>query len=136
MILQLERRRRFEEIDRSTQRQRVKLELRRIIRQALQAAKDLSAEDCLSEIRARLLAIQSYCESLDKTFITVEERITCDRYDLGGSPQHPAILFRGSSEDASVAICVTHRGSLLHRSDSAWTIYRNRGDVCPVEPIL
>lgn len=136
MILQLERRRRSEEIDRSTQRQRIKLELRRMILQALHAAQDLSSEDCLSEIRARLLAIQSYCESLDKTFIMVEEGITCDRYDLGGSDQHPAVLFRGPSEDASVAICVTRRGSLLYRNDSPWTIYRNQGDVRPTEPTL
>jgi hypothetical protein len=66
-------------------------------------------------------------------FIVCELRIACDQYDLGGSKHHQATLFRGPSEDASVAICVTEQGSLLHRNDSDWKIYCNAGDVNPTK---
>jgi hypothetical protein len=63
----------------------------------------------------------------------IEEKITCDQYELGGRRQDSAILFRGPNKEATVAICVTAKGSLLHRNDYPWTIYRNAGDVDPQE---
>ncbi|MUG93134.1 PAS domain-containing protein [Scytonema sp. UIC 10036] len=108
------------------QREHIKQEMRRRIQQALEFAKDLSAEDCRNEIRSRLFAIQKYCKSVGKTFIVLEERITCDQFELGGSREEPATLFRGPNENASVAICVTDRGSLLYRNDSPWQIYKQR----------
>lgn len=96
---------------------------------ALQSAKDLPPQACLVHIRTRLLAIQACCTTIGKVFIVVEERIACHQYDLGGSEHHCATLFRGPSEDASVAICVTDRGSLLYRNSSPWQVYRNVGDV-------
>lgn len=100
---------------------------------ALQDAKDLSPEKCLSTIKDRLIAIQISCKAIHKTFIVVEEQITCADYDLRGSQQDTATLFRGPSEDASVAICVTQKGSLLHRNGYIWNIYKNVGDVNPIE---
>jgi hypothetical protein len=115
------------------QRSQVKQEVGRRIHTALQSAKDLPPDQCLGEIASQLLAIQKYCELLGKTFVVIEEQITCNSYELGGCAQDQAILFRGPSEDASVAICVTHQGSLLHRNSSSWQIYRNVGDVCPLK---
>ncbi|NJO43344.1 MAG: hypothetical protein HC769_25750 [Cyanobacteria bacterium CRU_2_1] len=117
------------------QREQVKQELRRRIQEILQCAKDLPHEECLNEIKTGLLAIQIYCESIEKTFIFIEEKITCGQYDLGGCHQDTATLFRGPNITASVAICVTQRGSLLHRNGSPWTIYRDEGDVNPVSGI-
>jgi len=113
-------------------RSQVKQEIGQKIYTALQSAKDLPLDQCLGEITARLLAIQKYCEFLGKTFIVIEEHTTCNNYELGGCVQDQAILFRGPSEDASVAICVTDKGSLLHRNSSSWQVYRNAGDVCPL----
>lgn len=115
--------------DAEARRAKIKQELRQRIQALLQFAKDLPPEECLREIKARLLAIQQYCLTVEKTFVVVEEQITCDQHELGGSDQHQATLFRGPSEDASVAICVTQRGSLLHRNGYSWTIYRDAGDV-------
>jgi uncharacterized protein YigA (DUF484 family) len=112
-------------------RSQIKQELRQKIQTALQTARLLSPSDRLQAIRERLLAIQTYCKPLKKTFIVVEEKITCDQYELGGYQQDAAILFRGPNEDASVAICVTSKGSLLHRNSSPWKIYKNAGDVNP-----
>lgn len=103
------------------------------IHDALQSAQDLSPNHCLKEIRNRLLAIKKYCATVDKTFIVVEETITCDQYSLGGCHENAATLFRGPSEDASVAICVTKKGSLLYRNGGLWKIYRYAGDINPVE---
>lgn len=103
--------------------------LRHKIQAALWAAQDLPVEACLSEIRSHLLAIQKYCDRKQKKFIFVEETIACNQFDLGGSNRNTATLFRGPSQDASVAICVTRRGSLLHRNDSPWIAYKNAGDV-------
>lgn len=111
------------------QREQIKQEMRRRIQQALEFAKDLSTDDCQDEIRSRLFTIQKYCKSVGKTFIVFEERITCEQFGLGGSREESATLFRGPNENASVAICVTDRGSLLYRNDSPWRIYRNFGDV-------
>ncbi|MBW4472159.1 MAG: hypothetical protein KME45_17400 [Stenomitos rutilans HA7619-LM2] len=115
------------------QRSRIRQELQQKIQTALQIAKDLPPHDCLEEVEKSLLAIQSYCKTLEKTFIVVEEAITCDQYELGGSKHDTAILFRGPNQKATVAICVTAKGSLLHRNDHPWTIYRNVGDVDPLE---
>jgi hypothetical protein len=112
-------------------RLQIKQELRQRIQSALQFAKTLAPDSCLNEIKTRLQAIQSYCETVQKTFIVVEQQITCEQYDLGGTCQDTAILFRGPSEDASVAICVTGKGSLLHRNGCTWQIYKNAGDVNP-----
>ncbi|WP_228035422.1 hypothetical protein [Oculatella sp. LEGE 06141] len=113
------------------QREHIKQELRQRIQETLWAAQDLSPEACLQEIQDRLLAIQLYCKTVGKTFIMIEEEITCNQFELGGRSEHGATLFRGPSEDASVAICVTHRGSLLHRNDSSWKIYKSAGDINP-----
>ena len=107
----------------------VKQTLRNQIQNTLQIAKALPPELCLQVVKERLLSIQRYCGSVGKTFIMVEEAIACDQYDLGGSAQDAATLFRGPDERPSVAICVTRKGFLLHRNDSAWALYRNAGDV-------
>ena len=111
------------------QREQVKQELRQKIHAALQSAKELPPDQCLREVRNRLFAIQRYCAVFGKTFIAIEEMITCDQYELGGNHRDSAILFRGPSVDASVAICVTHQGSVLHRNSGFWKIYKDAGDV-------
>lgn len=111
------------------QREQIKQEIRRRIHETLQVVRDLPSNDCLSEVRNKLLVVQLYCQSVGKTFIFVEECITCDQYDLGGHHDDKATLFRGPSKAASVAICVTNKGSLLHRSDCPWKIYKHMGDV-------
>ena len=105
--------------------------LQQKIQTTLQMAQGLPAEACLHIVKVRLLAIQADCRAIAKTFIFVEENITCDQYNLGGCAQHQATLFRGPSEDASVAICITARGSLLHRDGKAWQVYHNAGDIHP-----
>jgi hypothetical protein len=109
----------------------IKQELRQQITTTLQYAKQLPPDACLDEVRTRLLAIQAYCETRQKTFIVVEQSIACDEYQLGGNHHDQAVLFRGPNEDASVAICVTAKGSLLHRNGHLWQIYRHVGDVNP-----
>ncbi|NJL22628.1 MAG: hypothetical protein HC895_20335 [Leptolyngbyaceae cyanobacterium SM1_3_5] len=103
--------------------------LRRKIQIALWTAQTLPVEACLNEIRNQLIVIQNDCERHQKKFIFVEEIITCNQHELGGSDRHSATLFRGPSEDASVAICVTQKGSLLHRNSCPWIAYKNAGDV-------
>ncbi|MBW4661166.1 MAG: hypothetical protein KME15_21020 [Drouetiella hepatica Uher 2000/2452] len=115
------------------QREQIKRELRQKINETLQNAKNLSPSKCLDEIRSRLFAIQQYCKVHGKTFIAIEETITCDQYGLGGNRADAATLFRGPNVDASVAICVSKQGSLLHRDGSSWQIYKNAGDVDPSE---
>lgn len=109
----------------------IKQELRQQITTTLQSAKQLPPDACLHEVRIRLLAIQAYCKHQQKTFIVVELSIACDEYQLGGNSHDRAVLFRGPNEDASVAICVTARGSLLYRNGNAWQIYKQAGDVNP-----
>jgi hypothetical protein len=116
-----------------SQRKQIKQEIQQRIHETLQIAKDLPSNACLSEVRSRLLAVQLYCQSVGKTFMFIEECITCDQYDLGGNHDDKATLFRGPSEAASVAICITNEGSLLHRNDCPWRIYRHMRDVNPVE---
>ncbi|MBW4580761.1 MAG: hypothetical protein KME42_14440 [Tildeniella nuda ZEHNDER 1965/U140] len=118
------------------QRSRIRQELQQKIQTALHVAKDLSPIACLREIETSLLAIQIYCKTVQKTFIVIEEKITCDQYELGGCKQDAAILFRGPDKAATVAICVTAKGSLLHRNDDLWTVYRNAGDIDPLESLL
>jgi hypothetical protein len=112
-----------------THRDPIKQEIRRRIYEAIEVASDLKPKERIDEIRFRLFAIQNYCKTIGKTFIVVEQLITCDQFDLGGSARDTATLFRGPNEDASVAICVTHRGSILHRNDCAWKTYSNEGDI-------
>jgi hypothetical protein len=109
----------------------IKQVLRQSIHEALRTAKELNSAACLTEIRDQLDAIQAYCKMVNKAFIVVEELITCDRYGLGGRGEDTATLFRGPSENASVAICVTHKGSLLYRNGSAWRVYKDVGDIDP-----
>jgi hypothetical protein len=110
-------------------RSRIRKEIGKRIYDLLQTAKDLPTSECLNEVRTTLLEIQQDCQKLEKSFIFVEKRITCANYALGGSATDQATLFRGPREDASVAICVTDQGSVLHRNGSPWTAYRNVGDV-------
>ncbi|MGF1516076.1 MAG: hypothetical protein ACFB5Z_20585 [Elainellaceae cyanobacterium] len=110
-------------------RDQIKQILRSKIQNTLSIAKGLPPQLCLQVVRERLISIQRYCGSVGKTFIMVEEAIACDQFSLGGLCQDTATLFRGPDEKASVAICVTRKGSLLHRNDSDWTVYRNAGDV-------
>jgi hypothetical protein len=105
--------------------------LQQKIQTTLQMAQGLPPEACLRTIKTRLLAIQADCRAIAKTFIFVEASITCDQYNLGGCAHDQATLFRGPNEDASVAICVTAQGSLLHRDGGAWQVYYNAGDVHP-----
>ena len=107
----------------------IKRQLRQLLKEILLAAQESSHTERVVLLRHGLKAIQIYCRSVGKTFIFCELKITCDEYGLGGSQQQSATLFRGPSEDASVAICVTDKGSLLHRNDSCWTVYCDAGDV-------
>ena len=109
----------------------IKQELRGRLQAALHSAKHLSPIKCQHEIRKQLTAIQTYCKANEKTFIFVEQRITCNQYGLGGDRQERATLFRGPNDDASVAICVTDKGSLLHRNSCPWKVYKNAGDIDP-----
>lgn len=110
-------------------RSQIRKEIGKQIYELLQTAKDLPTEACLTEIRNTLLEIQKSCQAVEKSFLFIEKRITCANYQLGGLPEDTATLFRGPREDASVAICVTDKGSLLHRNGSPWMIYHNAGDV-------
>ena len=114
----------------------VKQKLCRLIDETLHIAQRLPAAQRRQTIRQRLEMIQSYCASVEKTFIFFELSITCDQYDLGGSVHNSATLFRGPNEDASVAICITEQGSLLHRNESAWRFYCHAEDVNPPNAIL
>ena len=114
----------------------IKQELRRRLQEALHLAKHLPPTHCRNEIRERLTAIQIYCKAVEKTFIFVEQRITCNQYDLGGNHQARATLFRGPNEDASVAICITDQGSLLHRNGCPWEVYRDAGDINPEQGLI
>ena len=111
------------------QRERVKQMLGQKIFAALLSAQSLPPDDCLQEVKSRLSDIQAECLSIGKTFIVVEERVTCSQHGLKGRDRDRATLFRGPSETASVAICVTDKGSLLHRNGDSWRVYKNVGDV-------
>jgi hypothetical protein len=111
--------------------EQIKQELRQKIAAILQVAKQLPPKDCCDWVRTELLNLQKHCQMIGKVFIVVEEKITCNRYELGGSHEHAATLFRGPDENASVAICVTMCGSLVYRNSSPWIIYRNEGDINP-----
>ncbi|NEP18459.1 MAG: hypothetical protein F6J97_16410 [Leptolyngbya sp. SIO4C1] len=110
----------------------VKTKLRQMLYETLEAAQATPVTARQQLVRQRLQAIQTYCRRVKKTFIVVELEITCNQYELGGSSISRAVLFRGPSENASVAICVSDRGSILHRNDSDWQVYCNAGDVAPV----
>lgn len=114
----------------------VKQTLRRLLQETITVAQKLPVAKRRQFIRQGLENIQDYCETHGKTFIVCELIITCNQYGLGGCQHHSATLFRGPNEDASVAICITEQGSLLHRNDSAWTVYCDAGDVQPVQPVL
>lgn len=111
----------------------IKQTLRRLLQETLDAAPEKPIAEREQFVRERLCYIQQFCSHLDKTFIVCELPVTCDQYGLGGSIQHTATLFRGPSEEASVAICVTERGSVLHRNDSLWQVYDDAGDVSPLK---
>lgn len=112
-----------------TRTELTKTEIRQQIDEALRFAQTLPPADRVNEIRRRLSALQNYCATVNKKFIFVEQIITCDRFCLAGSASETATLFRGPKEDASVAICVTQKGSLLYRNSSPWCVYRNEGDI-------
>ncbi|MGD1899681.1 MAG: hypothetical protein ACFB16_22390 [Phormidesmis sp.] len=114
----------------------VKQELRRLLQAALLVAQETAPSEREKSVRESLDNIQTYCKQVDKVFIVCEQSITCAQYKLGGSSLHAATLFRGPSEDASVAICVTDKGSVLHRNDSDWNIYCHAGDVNPLQDEL
>ena len=114
----------------------IKQELRRRLNRALYSAKRLPPVQCRDEIRAQLTDIQRYCKANDKTFIFVEQRIDCTQFGLGGDRRERATLFRGPNEDASVAICVTDMGSLLHRNSCPWEIYKDAGDINPSHSLI
>jgi hypothetical protein len=111
--------------------EQIKQDLRQKIAVILQVAKELPPEVCCDWVRTKLLSLQKHCQMIGKVFIVVEEKITCDCYELGGSHEHAATLFRGPDENASVAICVTGCGSLIYRNSSPWIVHRNFGDINP-----
>ncbi len=113
--------------------EQVKQTLRRLLQETLRGAQQQLIAERRHFVRKKLCDIQAYCENVNKTFIVCELSISCDQYGLGGNKYHHATLFRGPSEDASVAICVTEQGSLLHRNDSDWKIYCDAGDVNPTK---
>ena len=110
-------------------RAHIKQEIRNRIQNVLETAKYLPPEACTQLVRDQLFEIQSYCQQVGKNFIFVEEEIICNQYDLNGACDDVATLFRGPDERASVAICVTQKGSLLHRNDCEWKVYRDAGDI-------
>lgn len=110
----------------------IKQELRRLLTETMIIAQGQSVVDRQQFVRRRLRDIQGYCKIFNKAFIVHELEITCDQFDLGGSNRHRATLFRGPNEDASVAICVTDEGSLLHRNGSPWKVFCNAGDISPI----
>lgn len=114
-----------------TRQQRIKRELRQNIINTLVSTQELPPEQCLRQMRQRFATIQRFCEIAGKPFVVVETEIRCDQYGLGGHSEHRATLFRGADQNALVAICVTHQGSLLHRNYSSWKLCRNAGDVNP-----
>ncbi len=114
----------------------IKQELRRRLNQALYSAKPLPPVQCRDEIRSRLTDIRKFCKANDKTFIFVEQRITFNQFGLGGNRRERATIFRGHNDEASVDICVTDRGSLLHRNECPWEIYKDAGDVNPERGLL
>ncbi|MBT9315892.1 hypothetical protein [Leptothoe spongobia] len=114
----------------------VKQTIRRLLQETLTIAQKLPVARRQQYIRRSLENIQDYCATYEKNFIVREITINCNQYELGGSQYHFATLFRGPNEDASVAICITEQGSLLHRNDSPWKVYCNAGDVNPVQPAL
>ncbi|MEM6255940.1 MAG: hypothetical protein AAF821_23765 [Cyanobacteria bacterium P01_D01_bin.156] len=114
----------------------VKQTIRRLLQETLVIAQKLPISKRREFVRKSLDNIRDYCATFEKTFIACELEITCNQYELGGCQHHSATLFRGPNEDASVAICITEQGSLLHRNDSLWTVYCNAGDVNPIKPIL
>ena len=99
------------------------------IQNILEMAKTLPPDCRVAMVREKLVDIQQYCSTVGKTFIVVEENIGCHQYDLNGSNQDQATLFRGPDERATVAICVTQKGSLMLRNGPDWVVYRNGGDV-------
>lgn len=109
----------------------IKQTLRLLLQQTLSVAQQRPVAERCQLVRTKLNNIQSYCKEVDKVFIVREVRVTCDQYELGGQQRHAATLFHGPNDDASVAICVTDKGSLLHRNDSLWRVYCNAGDVAP-----
>lgn len=114
----------------------IKQEIRRLLQKTLIIAQEKEISERQQFVRASLEYIQTQCKRADKTFIVCEQAITCDQFELGGSAKNQATLFRGPSEDASVAICVTKKGSLLHRNDSEWRIYCDAGDINPQQELL
>ena len=114
----------------------VKQTIRRLLQETLAIAQKLPVAKRRHYIQQSLENIQDYCATFEKSFIVREIMISCDQYELGGCEHHYATLFRGPNEDASVAICITEQGSLLHRNESPWIVYCNAGDVNPVKPAL
>lgn len=115
----------------SQQQTQIKPILRQQIQAALQEIQALPAKQARQTLRNRLALLKNWCNRVGKTFIVVEETISCNRHCLGGRGNDRATLFRGPNEDASVAICITDRGSILHRNGSHWRIYRDAGDIHP-----
>ena len=113
----------------SQTKEEIRRNLKNTIQGILETAQNSPPEQRVSMIRKKLADIQNYCSAIGKTFIVVEENIGCHQYNLNGSNRDRATLFRGPDERATVAICVTHKGSLLHRNDSDWVVYRDGGDV-------
>jgi len=109
----------------------IKQDLRRLLQRTLLVAQEKPPIARRRFIRESLDYIKTYCEKAGKTFIFCEHAIACNQYDIGGSQHDRATLFRGPNEDASVAICVTEKGTLLHRNDSGWRVYCDAGDVAP-----
>lgn len=100
----------------------IKQEIRKRLQKTLLSAQLRKRSHRQQFIRESLNDIQLYCQRLEKVFIVCEQSITCDQFDLGGGSHDRAMLFRGPSDAASVAICLTEKGSLLHRNDSDWQI--------------
>ena len=114
---------------------RIKQELRLLLRETLTMVQKEPVANRQQFVRKKLEYIQGHCQRANKKFIVCELGITCDQYGLGGSEHHCAVLFRGPSEDASVAICVTDRGSVLYRSGSPWQLIYSARDVRPARDI-
>ena len=111
--------------------QNVKQELRRLIKETLLITYQKPVVERRRTVRQQLVKIQTYCKDQEKTFIFRELTIRCEQYGVGCNSQDMATLFRGPSEKASVAICVTQKGSILHRNDGCWRVWDNAGDVAP-----
>ncbi len=120
-------------IKRNISQKDINHKLRQLLQETLMLARETPAAKRDRFVRNSLKYIQIYCQRVSQPFAFHELEIACNQYGLGGSLHHSATLFHGPNEEVSVAICVTKKGSLLHRNDGPWQVYYSAGDVSPAQ---